>query len=551
MSLLICLCRLETHLAPHACVRAEAPISPGPNEIMSAASLLEQVLRLVKPRKALHIGASHGQEARLYHRFGIETWHVEAIPEVFQFLESNLASLDDQHPVQACLADQPGLERVFYVANNGGMSSSLLPLGRHEHEYPTVVYERQITVRTETVDSLIDQGVIDADIDFLLIDAQGAELIILHGAYGLLGSDSVKAVLVETGVVPLYEGGATYLDISQCLLKYNLHLRHAAFGDNGWTDALFMMPYWQSAKPLPANRQQSGDNTAGSGSTKNNQSEPSSEVVVDYAFLLRNESAIADAIDFCPWDKPAFDEDIINAVNLLVPTACAHPLIRIGGEGDGAYLVPDDLGSIDACFSPGISNLINFEQELADRYSITSYMCDASVNASQLEVNRTFHHFVPMWIGGYDGENTQTLDSWVAQSDHSESTNLLLQMDIEGAEYVSLLAASDSVLARFRVIVIEFHWLGKLQSSRFLNTRFMPTLQKLARYFDCVHAHANNCCGTTLIAGIDVPNVIEITYLRKDCNAPIHKPILPHPLDILNVLSKPAVLLGNPWTKQY
>lgn len=516
---------------------------------MSAASLLEQILRLVKPRKALHIGASYGQEAHLYHHLGIETWHIEAIPEVFQALESNLQSLDDQHPVQGCLADQAGLERVFHVASNEGMSSSLLPLGRHEYEYPSVAYERHIAVRTETVDSLIKKGVVDADIDFILIDAQGAELLILHGASGVLGSGSVKAVLAETGVVPLYEGGATYLEVSQCLLNYDLHLRHAAFGDNGWSDALFMRPYWQSAKPLPANQQHSGDNAAGSSSIKNIHREGSGGVAVDYAFLLRNESAIADAIDFCPWDKPAFDDDVLNAINLWVPTACAHPLIRIGGEGDGAYLVPDDLLSIDACFSPGVSNLIKFEQELADRYSIPSYMCDASVDERQLEIDRSLHHFMPMWLGGYDGENTLTLDSWVAQSDYNESNNLLLQMDIEGAEYLSLMATSDSVLARFRIAVIEFHWLGKLQSSRFLNTRFLPTLQKLSRHFDCVHAHANNCCGTTLIAGIEVPNVIEITYIRKDCNSPLHQPLLPHPLDILNVPSKPAILLGSPWEK--
>lgn len=516
---------------------------------MSAPSFLEQVLALLKPRKAIHIGASYGQEAGLYHHLGIETWHIEALPEVFQALEANLRNLDDQHAVQACLTDKAGLEHVFHVANNEGMSSSLLPLGRHEQEYPSVAYERQITVRTETVDSLIEAGVIDADIDFILIDAQGAELLILNGASGLLGSGSVKAIVSETGVVPLYEGGSTYLEVAQFLLQYDLHLRHASFGDNGWSDVVFTKPYWQSAQSLLGHEQLDNDNMAEKGATKNSQSDRPGEEETDYSFFLRNESAIADAIDFCPWDKPAFDDDILSAINLLIPTACAHPLIRIGGEGDGAYLVPDDIGSIDACFSPGVSNLIAFEQELADRYSIPSYMCDASVDISQLEIDNTYHHFVPMWLGGYDGDNTQTLDSWVAQSDHSQSMNLLLQMDIEGAEYASLMATSDSVLARFRIAVIEFHWLGKVQSSRFLNTRLMPTLQKLSRHFDCVHVHANNCCGTTLIAGVEVPNVMEVTYIRKNCNAPIHQAVLPHPLDILNVPSNSAILLGKPWKK--
>jgi hypothetical protein len=42
-----------------------------------------------------------------------------------------------------------------------------------------------------------------------------------------------------------------------------------------------------------------------------------------------------------------------------------HPvkfnLLRIGGDSDGGYLVPDDLENISSCFSPGVSDIFNFE----------------------------------------------------------------------------------------------------------------------------------------------------------------------------------------------
>jgi FkbM family methyltransferase len=516
---------------------------------MSQETLLSQLLLNLRPKKALHIGASFGQEAELYQHFGIEAWHIEAIPEVFISLKKNLQNLNGQHPVHACLSRDAGLTTSFNVANNEGLSSSLLPLGRHKSEYPSITYEREISVTTESVDSLIQKGIIDPDIDFLLIDAQGAEKLILEGASNFLAQRSLIAAVVETAVVPLYEGGSTYLEVAKILRKHDLHLREAVFGDHGWTDAIFMKPYWFSANPPTATKIDSKFNDQpGQEEVQNIDSEANSEE--DYKFLLTNESYIADKTTFCPWDKPSFDQDIKDAIHLLLPTGCAHELIRIGGVGDGAYLVPNDLSAIDACFSPGIANVITFEQELADVYGIHSYMCDASVDAAQLDLNPVFHHFVKKWLGGFDGADTHTLDGWVAETAHSESSNLLLQMDIEGAEFESIIATSESIISQFRIIVIEFHGLWRIQSSRFLNTRFLPVLHKLARHFDCVHAHPNNCCGTTLVSEFYVPNVIELTYYRKSCNSNLFQPQIPHPLDILNVLENPPIQLGAPWSRR-
>ena len=45
-----------------------------------------------------------------------------------------------------------------------------------------------------------------------------------------------------------------------------------------------------------------------------------------------------------------------------------HLLVRIGGTGDGSYLLTENLvDSIDVCMSPGIGENINFDLELADR----------------------------------------------------------------------------------------------------------------------------------------------------------------------------------------
>jgi hypothetical protein len=210
------------------------------------------------------------------------------------------------------------------------------------------------------------------------------------------------------------------------------------------------------------------------------------EVGLPPTFFLEQEGAIDLLLTFSDWDCPAQEDDIRAAISLLVPKGCGTELIRLGGNADGAYLLPDLMDGVEACFSPGVSTQTAFEMELAERYRIPAYLCDASVQASQLQLHPELHTFTPQWLGSYTGGNT---------------TSLLLQMDIEGAEYNALLAASDAVLSRFRMAVIEFHLLPALASARFLNMKFLPVLRKLLLHFDVVHAHANNCCGTIDLAG--------------------------------------------------
>ena len=47
------------------------------------------------------------------------------------------------------------------------------------------------------------------------------------------------------------------------------------------------------------------------------------------------------------------------------PESQVKEFIRIGSDHDGCYLVPNDLESIKYCYSPGVSNNSDFEDQLA------------------------------------------------------------------------------------------------------------------------------------------------------------------------------------------
>ncbi len=231
--------------------------------------------------------------------------------------------------------------------------------------------------------------------------------------------------------------------------------------------------------------------------------------------------------------------DVTQLLGSLWPVETRFPLIRLGGPCDGGYLIPDDLAGITACFSPGVANIAQFEQDLVDR-GIPCFLADASVDAAPIAGPLVC--FDKKFLDVWNSNDLVTLDTWVEQYAPLES-DLLLQMDIEGAEWRVLLNASDKVLRRFRIIVVELHNMEKIAIDS-MNSIVSSVLKRLLRDFYVVHAHPNNWVEPVLVRGIRIPRVIEITLLRKD-RCPVIGPVrtLPHPLDRKNRPARPDVAL--------
>jgi len=71
-------------------------------------------------------------------------------------------------------------------------------------------------------------------------------------------------------------------------------------------------------------------------------------------------------------------------IDALRPAMTQVPLVRIGPEGDGGYLVPDSLAGINACFSPGVSTESGFEMQCAER-GMDVFLADGSVIVTGLD----------------------------------------------------------------------------------------------------------------------------------------------------------------------
>jgi hypothetical protein len=206
--------------------------------------------------------------------------------------------------------------------------------------------------------------------------------------------------------------------------------------------------------------------------------------------------------------------EVINLLGRIRPQDNGHKLIRVGGPGDGGYLIPDDLAGISECFSPGSNKLSNFESEIAKNWQIKSFICD-SVEEKPSNLT-TFQDFTEAWVGSStDDEKYISLSDWVQEKSQSQG-DLILQMDIEGAEFLTVMAASTQLLKRFRIVVIELHFLEALKNKWAFDQIYLPFFDKILSGFDVVHLHPNNCCGTWTYGDFEFPRIIELTMHRRD-----------------------------------
>jgi len=246
--------------------------------------------------------------------------------------------------------------------------------------------------------------------------------------------------------------------------------------------------------------------------------------------------------------KAVDKEKIIQLIDKLHPVQTQYELIRLGPKGDGGYLVPDCLDTISACFSPGVAEVSEFESDCLN-LGMQLFMADASVEKPNWTISEEKYRFQKKFIGCTNNEEFMTMDTWFKSANLRDDMDLLLQMDIERSEYAAIINTSDELMKRFKVMVIEFHFLQQLWNKGFFKI-VETTINKILHTHICVHLHPNNFKGTNgsvfTQLGIDIPKVLEMTFLRKDvADIKGYQTQFPHPLDCDNTTKEHFPLPKN------
>jgi hypothetical protein len=214
---------------------------------------------------------------------------------------------------------------------------------------------------------------------------------------------------------------------------------------------------------------------------------------------------------------------------------------RVGGIGDGGYVLLDQLDPEQPVMSFGIGPSVSFDFELAEE-GFRILMFDHTIEALPGEhPHFTWYHEGVSDIAAPD-EQLDTLEHHMAKLPDGGAAPIL-KMDVEGAEWDSLAATPRASLARFAQITLEFHTLLELADPVF-NARVQKALRALDADFVPVHVHGNNFGSMGLVGGFACIDTLEVTYARRDLFTIVPSAtIYPTPLDTPNFDERPDFCL--------
>jgi FkbM family methyltransferase len=200
-------------------------------------------LRTLRGKTIVHVGAHRGQEAALYAKWGAARviW-IEADPETARGLRQHLCEMEAvpqslmarvlglsrtaHQVIEALVGDEDGKLTDFHVFSNDGESSSIFRKAPEANSRHATIVEtgtvRQLAMRS--LDRLLpENGIPLSDVDILVLDVQGAELLCLKGAMGLLSG--ISLLETEVATTAWYDGGVLLPELDAWLAQCGFRRR--------------------------------------------------------------------------------------------------------------------------------------------------------------------------------------------------------------------------------------------------------------------------------------------------------------------------------------
>lgn len=194
-------------------------------------------LDYTKLKGVIHVGASTGQETgdsgiRLYDEYNLNVIWIEPIEEVYNVLNNNIQNYPKQKSFMQLVTDEDDKNYDFYITNNNGESSSIFELKEHKKSWPTVHCVEKRNIKGKTLSTLLSENNIDLDdYDYMLLDTQGSELLVLKGAVDIL--KKIDYVNLEVADFDSYDGCCKLKEVEEFfteigykrieLMPWNIH----------------------------------------------------------------------------------------------------------------------------------------------------------------------------------------------------------------------------------------------------------------------------------------------------------------------------------------
>ena len=216
------------------------------------------------------------------------------------------------------------------------------------------------------------------------------------------------------------------------------------------------------------------------------------------------------------------------------------PMVRIGRNCDGGYVLCDHFKGIDAVISIGIEDEVSFDHQLAEKGMII-YQFDHTVDGPPVNhQNFRFHKLA--WTPQTSSGSISLVDI-LSKNEIAFHKDMILKFDVEWSEWNNLADLPVELFSKFRMIVGEFHGLTEAIRPE-IHAIYRRVFEKLTKNHTVIHIHANNSPGLTVTENVAMPDLLEITFCRNDdiqfydYNGP-----LPCELDYQNDYDKTNIIL--------
>jgi hypothetical protein len=199
---------------------------------------------------------------------------------------------------------------------------------------------------------------------------------------------------------------------------------------------------------------------------------------------------------------------------------------RFGSANDGGYLMCENLiKPLDAAYSYGVGSNDDWGCEVSRRYHVPvhEYDCFDPARPTCNGGTLVFHNEC---VGNRTGRRKShffdTLENQISRNGDI-GRHVIIKMDIEGAEWDSLLAAPDELLASIPQLAMEMHG--------FDDPKIVEMIRKLKQNFYLVNLHFNNWSCTRKAAPLPAW-AYQVLWVNKrvgiiDPAAPIPAPMSP------------------------
>jgi len=205
-------------LSRDAYIEQPSPIEP------NLLALFDRTAALV----IFDIGSCEGEDSIRYARLfpASRVFAVEPLPANVERIKTNIERYEcsNVEVVPYAFSDRAG-HSTFHVSSGtppdappdadweyGNKSSSLLAPDRHLEVHPWVRFDEEMEVDTETLDGFCAKHGIER-IDLMHLDVQGAELMVLGGAFRML--PRTTAIWLEVERIPLYRDQPLVSDVER------------------------------------------------------------------------------------------------------------------------------------------------------------------------------------------------------------------------------------------------------------------------------------------------------------------------------------------------